>query len=363
MNVFTRLFVSHMVAIAVAVFALVLLAEFFAPQFYREHINRMVAAIGPAGQELHGDLEQGLRSTLTTAMISALPLALLFSAGTAYLTAKRIGHTVSLMAEGSREIAQGNYSKRLHSTGKDELAAMAQHFNQMAQALEGVERSRIELIGTVAHELRTPLAALQGYAEGLTDGVLPGEKAARGINREVRAMSRLVEDLSLVSRVEAGALEIHPQALDSPTVLSELEERFALAFAEKGVGLEVAASAGLPPIWADPERLQQVLSNLLVNALRHTPAGKQVTVGVTAEGEAVRFYVQDRGSGIAPEYRQRIFERFYRVDPARSRKDGGTGVGLTVAKGLVEAMRGEMGVESESGQGSTFWFTLPFTQT
>jgi len=362
MNVFARLFVSHLIAVLVAVFALVLLAEFFAPQFYREHINRMVAAIGLAGKELLGNFEQGLRSTLTAALVSALPLALLFAAGTAFLMARRISHTVSLIAEGSQEIAQGNYNKRLPSTGKDELGVIAQHFNQMAQALGDVEKGRVELIGTVAHELRTPLAALQGYAEGLTDGVLPGEKAAQGISREVRAMGRLVEDLTLVSRVEAGALGVHLQSLDSYKVLCEVQDRFAPAFAEKGVSLRLQAQPDLPLVSADPERLHQVFSNLLINALRHTPAGRPVILGASSEREGVRFFVQDSGPGIAPEYQKRIFERFYRVDPARSRKDGGTGVGLTVAKGLVEAMKGQMGLVSEMDRGSIFWFTLPFTR-
>lgn len=355
---FARLFLTHLSVVLVGVVALLVIAELFAPRFYQDHINRMMAAIGPSGASLHTDLETGLRSTLTAALLSALPLAVLLAAGTSLLLSRRVSRSVGLLAQGSQEIAQGNYTKRLPHTDNDELGALAEHFNQMAAALENVERSRVELISTVAHELRTPLAALQGYAEALSDGVIPAEDAAARIRREVRAMSRLVEDLSLVSRIEAGAVELHLQTLDARLALQEASERFDLAFADKNVGLELE----LPPSLearADPLRLQQVLSNLLSNALRHTPPQGRVTLGARALPEAVKFYVRDTGAGIDPKHQQRVFERFYRVDSARSRTQGGSGVGLTVAKGLVEAMGGKMGLESTPGQGSTFWFSLP----
>ncbi|MCL6568659.1 MAG: HAMP domain-containing histidine kinase, partial [Meiothermus silvanus] len=253
----------------------------------------------------------------------------------------------------------GQYRNRLKVQGRDELAWLAQDFNRMAEALEKVEHSRIELIGSVAHELRTPLAGLQGYAEALADGVLPPEQAAHRIAHEVRAMRRLVEDLSLVSRVEAGAVEIRPQPLDPAEALRQAAERFELVFAEQRVALRLDVPPRLPPVWADLERLQQVLSNLLANALRHTPSGGEVVLQAGLVPSGVCFSVRDTGPGIPPEHQARVFERFYRVDSARSRQDGGSGVGLTIAKGLVEAMGGTMGLRSEAGRGSTFWFTLP----
>ena len=228
-----------------------------------------------------------------------------------------------------------------------------------AEALEKVEKTRAELIGTVAHELRTPLAALQGYAEGLIDGVLSKEKAAEGILREVKAMRRLVEDLSLVSRVEAKAVEIRPRPLDPKGLLEEALARFQSAFQAKGVALSLEAQDPLPQVWADEERVLQVLANLLTNALRHTPQGGEVRLRAFRQGEAVAFQVADTGPGIPEEHLPHIFERFYRVDKARSRKEGGSGVGLTVAKGLVEAMGGRIFVESRVGEGTTFTFTLP----
>lgn len=184
------------------------------------------------------------------------------------------------------------------------------------------------------------------------------EKAAQRIQQEVKAMSRLVRDLSLVSQVESKAVELHPKPLDPLGLLEQVTERFRPAFQAKGVALEVSAN-GPPRVWADEERALQVLSNLLSNALRHTPAGGRVTLGAEKVNQEVVFSVEDTGPGIPEEHLPHIFERFYRIDPSRSRQDGGTGVGLTIAKGLVEAMGGRIWAESRLGQGSVFRFTLP----
>jgi len=149
---FTRLFLTHLLAALVAVVALLGFAEWLAPRFYQKHIEQMAAAIGPQGPDLHADLEQGLRSTLTAAWLASLPLAGLLAAGTAWVVSRRVSRSVRLLARGSREIAQGQYRNRLKVQGRDELAWLAQDFNRMAEALEKVEHSRIELIGSVAHE-------------------------------------------------------------------------------------------------------------------------------------------------------------------------------------------------------------------
>lgn len=183
------------------------------------------------------------------------------------------------------------------------------------------------------------------------------EHAAQSISREIGAMDRLVRDLSLVSRVEAGKVELHLKAVDPHALLQVVRERFATPFEEKGVQLQVT-EAVLPNIRADEERTLQVLTNLLGNALRYTPAGGNVTVNAQPVGQFLHFSVVDSGAGIPAEHLPRIFERFYRADPARSRSESGSGVGLTIAKGLVEAMGGRMNVSSGAGRGSTFSFTL-----
>jgi len=364
MRLFLKLFASHLLVALLALLLLFLLAEALAPRFYQGHVAHMYQAFAMMGggvmaEALRQDLEEGLRSTLTTAFLAALPFAALGAALTAFFASFRIAKTARLLAEGSRKMAAGQYNLRLPLLERDELGELALAFNRLAEALEQVERKRVELIGTVAHELRTPLSALQGYAEALGDGVLERERAAEGIAREVRAMRRLVEDLSLVSRVEAKAMELHLEALDPLALLQEAAERFQDAFQAKGVALRLPSKGPLAPVLADRERVFQVLSNLLANALRHTPEGGEVRLLAERKEKEVVFSVEDTGSGIPPEHLPHIFERFYRVDPARSRKEGGTGVGLTIAKGLVEAMGGRIWAESQVGWGSAFRFTLP----
>ena len=361
MRFFPRLLLSHLLVILLAVLGMFLSAELVAPNFYREHVNRMAemmtGMMGTTNHELRLDLETGLRTTLTRALLASLPLAGGVAIVTAWLVSRRLGRSVQLLDEGSRALAQGNYTRRLPETGQDELSDLAHNFNIMAGALEKVEQGRIELIGNVAHELRAPLAALRGYADAMQDGVMIPEHAAQSISREIGAMDRLVRDLSLVSRVEAGKVELHLKAVDPQALLQVVRERFATPFEDKGVQLQVT-EAVLPQIKADEERTLQVLTNLLGNALRYTPAGGRVSVDAQPAGQFLHFSVVDSGVGIPAEHLPRIFERFYRADPARSRSESGSGVGLTIAKGLVEAMGGRMNVSSGAGRGSTFSFTL-----
>ena len=362
MRFFPRLLLSHLLVILLAVLGMFLSAEVVAPNFYREHVNRMAemmtGMMGTGNHELRLDLETGLRTTLTRALLASLPLAGGVAIVTAWLVSRRLGRSVQLLDEGSRALAQGDYARRLPETGQDELSDLAHNFNVMAGALETVEQGRVELIGNVAHELRAPLAALRGYADAMQDGVMTPEHAAQSISREIGAMDRLVRDLSLVSRVEAGKVELHLKAVDPQVLLQVVQERFTTPFEDKGVQLQVTEAA-LPTIKADEERTLQVLTNLLGNALRYTPAGGNVTVNAQPVGQFLHFSVVDSGAGIPAEHLPRIFERFYRADPARSRSESGSGVGLTIAKGLVEAMGGRMDVSSGEGRGSTFSFTLP----
>ena len=359
MKLFPRLFLGHLLVVLTALAALFVVAELLAPSFYRHYVEQMAALIGPEGRALRPDLEQGMRSTLTSALLASIPFAVLVALGTAWATSRRIVRSVRLLQDGSQALAAGQYARRLPEAGRDELADLARNFNRMAGALERVEQDRVALIGDVGHELRTPLAALRGYVEALADGILTPEQASPAIRREVRAMERLASDLSLVSRVEAGKVDLHPTAFDAARLLAAAEERFRSAFEERGVSLETREDGPASSVHADFERSLQVLSNLLSNALRHTPEGGSVRVTVRAADEAVEFAVRDTGSGIPPEHLPHVFERFWRGDPARRRGEG-SGVGLTIARGLVEQMGGTLRAESGPG-GSTFTFTLPTT--
>ncbi len=357
MKLFPRLFFGHVLVISIVLLVLFIVVELIAPSFYRHHVEQMVALLGPAGHVLRTDLEAGMRSTLTSALLASLPLVIPSAAITAFLTSQRIVRPVQILNEGSQALASGKYARRLPEAGRDELTELARNFNVMASHLERVERDRIALIGNVGHELRTPLAALRGYAEALADGVMAVEHVSPAIVREARAIERLALDLSLVSKVEAGQVELRPVRFHPQTLVQAAADRFEGAYAERGIRLNFDLAAELAMINADLERSLQVVSNLLSNALRYTPKGGQVTVRAQPSSKTVIFSVHNTGSTIAPEHLERIFDRFYRIDPARTRGEG-SGVGLTIARGLVEQMGGSIQVKSGL-DGTTFTFTLP----
>jgi histidine kinase len=271
------------------------------------------------------------------------------------------------MMVASRRIAAGHYHERVSIPGDpardelDELAQLALSFNQMAAQLEHMEATRRELIGDVAHELRTPLASIKGSMEGLIDGVLPAEAPTfQQIYREADRLQRLVADLQELSRVEAGAFELNLRRVAVGDLVQANLDRLGRQFEEKGVALESDIPAGLPPVRADEDRAGQVLLNLVGNALQYTPAGGRVRVSARRQAAEVHIQVSDTGVGIAPEHLPLVFTRFYRVDKSRARAGGGSGIGLTIARHLVEAHGGRIWAESPGpGQGSTFTFTLP----
>ncbi len=268
------------------------------------------------------------------------------------------------MLTASRRIAAGHYAERVPAQGTDELAALAAQFNTMAGELEATERRRVALIGDVAHELRTPLATIEGYIEGVLDGVvLPSDATWALMHDEVGRLTRLVRDLQELSRAEAKQLALYPSRSACADLIAQAVDRLAAHYAEKGVALAVIAPADLPTIEVDPDRVLQVLVNLLGNALRATPTGGRVTVTAQHSGTTVTVTVTDTGIGIDAAQLPHLFERFYRVDPARSRGLGGHGIGLTISKTLVEAHGGQIWVTSVGlGTGATFGFTLPLHQ-
>lgn len=357
MRLFGRIFISHLVAILVACLAVVFTAGIVSPGFYRGHLEQSIA-VENQQMSVAGHVE-----TMLLALAASLPISVLLAAATAFLTTRRIVTAVNTLVEGSRVIAGGQYGKRLPLSGNDELTELAAHFNQMAEALQENEENRTELIGTVGHELRTPLAALQGYAEALSDGVIPAETAANAITREISATRRVASDLLLVARVEAGNLDLRPAPHSPSELIFGVHDRFEHAFEEKGIAFDVEEAEDLPAVQVDPERFAQILSNLLSNALSFTPRGGKVVLSVSALDSEVRFSVTDTGPGITREHQRKIFERFYRVSSARSRGDGGTGVGLTIAKKLTEAMDGQLWLASRAGQGSTFYVAFPAATT
>jgi signal transduction histidine kinase len=247
--------------------------------------------------------------------------------------------------------------------GTAEVHQLATSFNAMAAAVEDAERRRQELIGDVAHEMRTPIATLEGYLEGLLDGVIePSDRVWAKLHDEAGRLRRLIEDLQELSRAEAHQLSVVCRATPPAAIVQPAVDRLEADLTERGLRLKVDLPPNLPPVEADPERAIQVLTNLMTNALRYTPPPGEIAVRVAADADhgVVRFEVADSGIGIEPEHLPRVFERFYRVDKSRSRALGGAGVGLTIAQALVETMGGRISARSPgAGKGSTFTFELP----
>lgn len=357
MKLLPRFFLSHLVAATLSLAALYLGSEILAPRFYQAHVEEMVRAMGPQGAALRPDLEAGYRQVLSQAFLASLPLAVLAAGLAAYEAARRTSTAISELLHQSQKIAQGDYGRRASVASRDEIGLLADQFNRMAESLQKLERSRRENIGTVAHELRTPLAGLKGYLEALADGVLPIELATTRMAGEVTAMEKLADDLALVSSVEAGQIKLDLKPWPAQELLSSAYDRFALLAGERGVRLQLVAS-NLPMVWADSERVGQVFSNLLANSLRYTKAGGEIRLEAKQVASGVEFTVTDSGTGIDPKDLPYVFDRFYRADLSRSRAEGGRGVGLTVAKGLVEAMGGRIEIASVAGQGTTVRFWL-----
>jgi two-component system OmpR family sensor kinase/two-component system sensor histidine kinase BaeS len=283
------------------------------------------------------------------------------------LVVRRVTMPLSDIMKAADSLAGGDLTARVPVRGGREFRHLADSFNRMAGALETADRQRRELLADVAHELRTPLTVVQGNLEGLRDGVYqPTPEHLDLILDETLKLGRLVDDLRILTLAEAGQLCLDLQVLDVPLLLADLRDAFACQAGEAGIDLTVDTAQALPPLPADPQRLGQVLGNLIGNALRHTPRGGRVTLGadLAPKGDAVRLWVADTGEGIASGDLPHIFDRFWRGDPARSHEAGaGSGLGLAIAKSLVEAHGGRIWADSQLSQGTTVSCLLPLPQS
>jgi signal transduction histidine kinase len=355
-----KLLISYLLIIVVAFVVLAATANFHAVTAIQHHIADMEAALrgGPEqALDLNASFHAAVNEVILVATLAGIAAAVIVSA----ITTRRIIGPLQAMTQASRRIAGGDYHQRVQAISPDELGELAMSFNRMAEALEQTEQRRLELIGNVAHELRTPLSSIRSTLEALTDGVVAPEAATfLSAQRETARLQRLVQDLEELSRAEAGQIPIKCQASAISALIDAAVERLQPQFEDKGVGLVSAVDVDLPPVFVDPGRVMEVLLNLLGNALQYTPPSGEVTVRASRQHDYVRVAVTDSGIGIASGDLPHVFERFYRVDKSRSRAGGGSGIGLTISKHLVEAHGGRIWAESPGpGQGSRFFFTLP----
>ncbi len=366
-----KLFISYLTVILVGVIVLATTAEFVVPSAFDRHLAAMSAMMSPmmgdSTTNLELDLFNNFRAAVTEAMILAALASSVVAVLVSLLVSRQVVAPVREIMLASQRISEGHYNERVQVPGDvskdelDELSQLALRFNRMAASLEQTEVMRRQLIADVTHELRTPLTAVKGSMEGLIDGVLPADEGTfQQIISEAERLQRLVNDLQELSRVEAGAYELNIHSIRVSDLLTTIKARLGRQFEEKGVILEITLPNDLLQVLADEDRIGQVLLNLVGNALQYTPPGGKVQVTAAAQRGEVYIAVSDSGMGIPAEHLPHLFTRFYRVDKSRSRAGGGSGIGLTIAKYLVEAQGGSIWAQSEgAGRGSTFTFSLP----
>ena len=314
-------------------------------------------------QELLLDARNLFLAQLQRNLVYAGLIASLIAVIMGALISRAIVAPLAQLAQAARAFSARQWDTRTQPNGTQEIDDVAHAFNNMAESLQQAEVNRRNLTADIAHELRTPLSVIQGNLRAMLDDVYPLERSEiANVYDETRLLSRLVEDLRELALAEAGQIELKPQAIDVSRLLQATADQFAVAADARGITLDMQELRSLPAAFADGDRAGQVLRNLINNALRHTPEGGRVTLAAQLTQSFIKLIIQDTGEGIAPEDLPLVFDRFYRGDKSRARASGGTGLGLAIAKTLVEAMGGQIGVESRVSQGSRFWFTLPIVK-
>ncbi len=357
-----RLLAANLAVIAVGSAVVFAGVGFLAPDLFDASMNQAMGSGAMAMDTMMGTLVRTtFQESVRTALLIAVAIAGIVAVGLSAILSAQVARPLGRLAEAARRVAAGEYGARVGIRSPDEIGRLAASFDRMATSLQDNERRRTELVGDVAHELRTPLATLDGYLEGLEDGVIaPGQRTWTLLRAETSRLTRLVDDLQELWRAEAGQLPLRSTALDARSVLDAAAGRFALQARERSVLLRVDAPSALAPVRADPERLGQVLDNYVANALRYGPTDGEVVLRARPDAAGVTLSVVDHGPGLTQEQVVRVFERFYRIDPSRSRALGGSGIGLAVARALAEAMGGRAWAESPGpGAGATFSVWLP----
>jgi len=275
---------------------------------------------------------------------------------------RQIARPVRALISGARHLTRGELSYRVKVKSNDEIGELAESFNTMASSLERGEQSRRQLTADIAHELRTPLTVIEGTVDGIIDEVFqPDKEHLLSIKEQAKLLTHLISDLRDISLAESGQLKLNLTSTDMVELVRRVISNYEATALGKNVRVNLQEMARVADIRIDPVRIEQVISNLLTNAIRHTPSGGDITISIKSEEAGLVISVADTGEGIAPEDLPYIFERFYRSGNSRARKEGGTGLGLAIAKQMVQAHKGRIWVNSEVGKGSTFYLVFPFS--
>ena len=342
------------------------------PVFGGERYLAAAMAIAPARDPLGAAWVVVARpeSAITTAAAGELVPRLLVAGGAALLVAlilvlivsRSVTKPLTQLAGAAEDIAGGNYSRRVGIRGPDEIGHLGVAFDRMAEAVERARSTQREFLANVSHELKTPLTSLIGFSQALTDGSLKTDdektRAATIVHEESERVLRMSQELLDLARVEAGTVSFHVTAVDLAAQLRQELDIVRPRAAAAGLSLEADIPAGLPPVAADPERLHQVLDNLLDNAVKYAPRGSSVRISASSNGASVDTVVANATGDHRPDP-ERIFERFYRADASRSAAAGGVGLGLAISRELVAAMKGTLRAELDGGSTLLMRLTLP----
>ena len=355
----TRLLITQAIVVFAGLLVFWSVALLVGPPIFHQHLQQ-AGHTTPSPELDH--IEGAFASANFIALAVALVTALLIALGVSSYLTRRIQAPLAELANAADEVAHGRHVQVVASGIGAEFDQLATSFNQMADRLDRVEETRRRLLSDLAHEMRTPVTTIEGYLEGIEDGVVEWDDDTAHVMREQAGrLIRLIEDIDDVSRAEEGRMPLECHDVAVPDLLWNAVAAARDQFTRKGVNLltDPPSAAGCV-VRVDGQRIGQVLSNLLANALRHTPAGGTVTVSSSAVPERVHITVQDNGEGIPATALPHLFERFYRGDTARDRDHGGAGIGLTISRAITEAHGGRLTAESDGpGSGSRFTISLP----
>lgn len=355
-----RLLLGHVAVGLLGALVMYLVVRLLAPEIFDAELRRLARArigLGP-GPGIAEDFAATVNQALLVGAISGTLVAAALGA----FVALRVNRSLDRVREGARRMAAGDYRADVPEPVETELAEVVRDVNTLGAALAETETRRVRLLGEVAHEMRTPLTIIDGYIEGMIDGVLPTDRDhLTEVAVEARRLRRLSDDLSSLSRAEEGRLRFNPQRLDLRDVVGEAAERLRTQAEDAGLGYTVELDPRPLMVFADADRIAQVATNLVGNAIRATPPGGSITVAARIDGDAAVVDVTDDGEGIEPEHLAHVFERFYRVPGRRSGGDAtGSGIGLTIARTIAELHGGTLAATSAgAGHGATFSCRIP----
>lgn len=355
-----RLLLSHLVVVAIGAVVVLLAGRRLGTVFVDDHLRAMGPMMRGVPSADTDQLEAGISSAFNRALWWAVVVSALAALAAASVAAGRVLRPLQQIRSVAGRLATGSYAERVPVPAEEELAALAADVNSLAAALDETEQRRIQLVSEVAHELRTPVATLKGYLEGLLDGIFEAdsETLAAAIH-ETERMERLSADLSSLSQAEQGRIDLRLEQTDLGALAGEVAERLRPQFEDEGVALTVAPGPRVAVV-ADRDRIVQVLTNLIGNALSYTPAGGRVSVKTRRNGDTAVVEITDTGRGLDADQLTLVFERFYRADRSLP---GGTGIGLTIARSLARAHGGDVTARSAGlGKGAAFTLSLPIRQ-